>query len=211
MSSPVARMLNRLLIVAILGLVAFLVLTIPTRSPPAEQAQAPASPSTPAHVAGPSAPPAQVAPPSGPLLIPVAGVTRAGLVDTFADARGTDRSHNAIDIMASRGTPIVAAADGNVEKLYFSEGGGGISIYIRSPDRRWTYYYAHLDRYAPGLTEGQQVQRGAVIGFVGSTGSASPEGPHLHFAVNFMAPGERWWQGMPVNPYPLLAGPGERR
>ena len=206
-------MLNRALLVAIVALVVFLLLTIPTRSPPGEEAQEQAqaaAPAVPLASPGQAGPLPQAAPYSGPLLIPVAGVTRAGLVDTFADARGTERRHNAIDIMAPRGTPILAAAAGQVEKLYFSEGGGGISVYVRSPDRQWIYYYAHLDRYAPGLAEGQQVQPGALIGFVGSTGSASPEAPHLHFAVNYMRAGERWWDGIPINPYPLLAGPGDR-
>ena len=131
------------------------------------------------------------------------------LIDTFTAARGNGRLHDAIDIMAPRGTPVLAAASGQIEKLYFSEGGGGISLYIRSPDRGWMHYYAHLDRYAPGLAEGQQVSRGALIGFVGSTGNA--DAPHLHFAVNAMAPGERWWEGSPVNPWPLLTGSGHRR
>lgn len=199
------RLVNLGLLVAILGMIAWLVVTIPTRSPPAEQAPA-AAPIAPATQIEPAQAPA----PSGALLIPVAGVTPTQLIDTFTTDRANGRVHNAIDIMAPRGTPILAAASGQVEKLHFSEGGGGISLYIRSPDRRWMHYYAHLDRYAPGLAEGQQVQRGALLGFVGSTGNASPEGPHLHFAVNSMAADDRWWQGTPVNPYPLLTGAGER-
>ncbi len=148
--------------------------------------------------------------PSG-LAIPVAGVRADQLMDTYTQARGGGRPHDAIDIMAAAGTPVVAATDGTVEKLFLSEGGGGISAYVRSPDRRWTYYYAHLQAYAPGLREGQQVRRGDPIGTVGSTGNANPEGPHLHFAVHEMAPGERWWQGRAVNPYPLLAGRGADR
>ncbi len=144
--------------------------------------------------------------PSG-LAIPVAGKTSGDLVDTYTASRsGGARVHNAIDIMADRGTPVIAAAPGTVEKLYFSEGGGGISAYVRSDDSQWIYYYAHLDAYAPGLAEGQRVARGAPIGTVGSTGNASPEGPHLHFAVHQMAPGEQWHEGTPVNPYPLLTG-----
>ncbi|MGE3397441.1 MAG: M23 family metallopeptidase, partial [Sphingomonas sp.] len=120
--------------------------------------------------------------PSG-LAIPVAGVRPERLADTFSAARaGGRRVHNALDIMAPRGTPVVAAADGIVERLHFSQGGGGITIYVRSPDRAWTYYYAHLDAYAPGLREGQQVRRGEPIGLVGSTGNAAAAGPHLHFA-----------------------------
>lgn len=156
------------------------------------------------------APPVEVAQqvvvgPAG-LAIPVVGVKASDLVDTFDAARGAGRRHDAIDIMAPEGTPVIAAADGTIEKLFFSKGGGGITIYERSTDPRWMYYYAHLQGYAPGLAEGQQVKRGQVIARVDHTGDASPSGPHLHFAINSMAPGERWWQGTPINPYPLLAG-----
>ncbi len=93
------------------------------------------------------------------LAVPVQGVKPAQLVDTYTQARaGGARTHDAIDIMASEGTPVMAAADGTVEKLFFSDGGGGITVYVRSPDTRWTYYYAHLQSYAPGLAEGQRVQ-----------------------------------------------------
>jgi peptidoglycan LD-endopeptidase LytH len=141
------------------------------------------------------------------LAIPVVGVRRAQLSDTFTQARaGGARVHDAIDIMAPRGRPVVAAAPGTVEKLFFSQGGGGITAYVRSPDKRWTYYYAHLDAYAKGLREGKRIKRGEVIGTVGSTGNADPDGPHLHFAIHRMEPGERWYQGSAINPYPLLAG-----
>lgn len=141
------------------------------------------------------------------LAIPVQGVTPSELVDTYTQARaGGVRTHDAIDIMAAEGTPVMAAADGRVEKLFYSDGGGGITVYVRSPDGRWDYYYAHLQGYAPGLHEGQQVRRGQLLGRVGHTGNASAAGPHLHFAINRMQPGERWWQGSPINPYPLLAG-----
>ena len=144
--------------------------------------------------------------PSG-LAVPVQGVTPQQLSDTFTQARaGGARTHDAIDIMAPEGTPVVAVADGTVEKLFTSQGGGGITVYIRSPDMRWSYYYAHLKGYAPGLAEGQKVRRGQVIGYVGATGNASAAGPHLHFAINRMEQGERWWQGRAINPYPLLAG-----
>jgi murein DD-endopeptidase MepM/ murein hydrolase activator NlpD len=136
----------------------------------------------------------------------VIGVKPDQLTDTFDQARGEGRRHDAIDIMAAEGTPVIAAADGTIEKLFFSRGGGGITIYERSPDQKWMYYYAHLSAYAPGLADGQQVKRGQVIARVGHTGDASAEGPHLHLAINAMAAGERWWQGTPINPYPLLAG-----
>jgi murein DD-endopeptidase MepM/ murein hydrolase activator NlpD len=148
--------------------------------------------------------PVQVAP-SG-LAIPVAGVTKEALADTFTQARSGGRVHDAIDIMAPSGTLVVAAAPGTVEKLFFSHGGGGITAYVRSPDRHWLYYYAHLQSYAPGLHEGEVVKRGDPIGRVGFTGNASPDGPHLHFAINRMEPDEKWWKGSPINPYPLLAG-----
>jgi murein DD-endopeptidase MepM/ murein hydrolase activator NlpD len=154
--------------------------------------------------------PQPVVAPSG-LAIPVAGIRPEQLGDTFTQARAGGRPHDAIDIMAPRGTPVIAAAEGTVEKLFFSNGGGGITAYVRSPDRAWSYYYAHLDRYAPGLAEGQQVRRGDPIGFVGSTGNASPDGPHLHFAISRMGPGDGFWQGTPINPYPLLAGRGPHR
>ena len=141
------------------------------------------------------------------LAIPVAGIKANQLTDTFTQARaGGARVHDAIDIMADEGTPVIAATDGTVEKLFFSDGGGGITAYVRSPDQRWSYYYAHLQAYAPGLAEGQQVKRGQVLGKVGHTGNANPAGPHLHFAINKMQPGEKWHQGTPINPYPLLAG-----
>ena len=149
--------------------------------------------------------------PSG-LAVPVAGIAVEDLVDTYQQSRAAGaRVHNAIDIMAPEGTPVVAAAGGVVEKLYFSSGGGGITVYVRSPDQQWIYYYAHLQEYAPGLQEGQKVEQGDRLGSVGSTGNANPAGPHLHFAVHQMAPNEPWYEGTPVNPYPLLAGQGRDR
>ncbi|MFL6731327.1 MAG: M23 family metallopeptidase [Sphingomicrobium sp.] len=141
--------------------------------------------------------------PSG-LAVPVVGIKPDQLVDTYDAARGAGRRHDAIDIMAAEGTPVIASADGTIEKL-FNSVRGGMTIYERSADQKWIYYYAHLSAYAPGLAEGQSVKRGQVIARVGHTGDASPSGPHLHFAINSMAPGERWWNGTPINPYPLLA------
>jgi murein DD-endopeptidase MepM/ murein hydrolase activator NlpD len=144
--------------------------------------------------------------PSG-LAIPVTGIQARDLLDTYTQSRGGgSRRHDAIDIMADHGTPVVAAAPGRLEKLYYSKGGGGITAYVRSDDGRWLYYYAHLQDYAPGLKEGQVIKRGDPIGRVGVTGNSNPDGPHLHFAVYRMKPGEKWYDGTPVNPYPLLAG-----
>jgi murein DD-endopeptidase MepM/ murein hydrolase activator NlpD len=141
------------------------------------------------------------------LAVPVVGIKPAELVDTFTQARaGGARVHDAIDIMAPVGRPVISSAPGTVEKLYFSEGGGGTSVYVRSEDGQWSYYYAHLSAYAPGLREGQHVRRGTPLGYVGFSGNANPAGPHLHMAINRMGPGEKWWQGTPINPYPLLAG-----
>ncbi|HEX8446647.1 MAG TPA: M23 family metallopeptidase [Sphingomonas sp.] len=136
--------------------------------------------------------------------VPVAGVAPATLADTFGDARA-GHVHGAIDIPAARGTPVIAAAAGTVEKI-FESGAGGHTVYVRSPDQRWIGYYAHLDSYAPGLAEGRAVARGAVIGTVGFSGNADPGGPHLHFEVKAMAPDEPWYRGRAVNPYPMLTG-----
>jgi murein DD-endopeptidase MepM/ murein hydrolase activator NlpD len=166
---------------------------------------------------GPATPPAEPQRPAlvvGPagLALPVAGISADELQDTYTQSRaGGARVHNAIDIMAPRGTPVIAAAPGTVEKLYFSRGGGGISAYVRSQDRQWIYYYAHLDAYAPGLREGQEVRQGDPIGTVGTSGNANPAGPHLHFAIHRMGPDDDWHEGTAVNPYPLLAGRASAR
>jgi murein DD-endopeptidase MepM/ murein hydrolase activator NlpD len=146
------------------------------------------------------------------LAIPVAGVNAKDLIDTYKQARaGGARVHDAIDIMAPHGTPVVSAAPGKVEKMFFSQGGGGVTAYVRSPDSRYIFYYAHLQDYAPGLREGQTIAQGDPIGTVGSTGNANPGGPHLHFAIHRMRPGEPWHSGQAVNPYPLLVGNPTRR
>lgn len=143
------------------------------------------------------------------LLVPVQGIPRDKIVDTWGQSRaGGARTHQASDIMAPGGTPVIAAAPGTVEKLFYSEGGGGITLYVRSPDRQWSYYYAHLARYAPGIVEGMQVRTGDLLGFVGDTGNAGTGNFHLHFAMSHMQPADGWWKGQPVNPYPLLAGHG---
>lgn len=137
------------------------------------------------------------------LLIPVQGKTARDLMDTFTDARSQGRSHDAIDIMADAGTPVLAVADGHVEKLFDSER-GGLTVYQFEPRGQYAYYYAHLQRYAPGLAEKQAIRRGQVIGYVGSTGNASPDAPHLHFAIFQLGPERRWWEGTAINPYPVL-------
>ena len=119
------------------------------------------------------------------------------------------RPHEAIDILAPRGTPVLAAANGRVVKLFTSQQ-GGLTVYQFDPTVTWAYYYAHLDRYAPGLAEGMTLSRGDRVGDVGSTGNASPEAPHLHFAIFRLGPEKQWWKGQPVNPYPLLLRGEER-
>jgi murein DD-endopeptidase MepM/ murein hydrolase activator NlpD len=138
------------------------------------------------------------------LLVPVEGVDDDDLDDHFDDPRGDGRYHFAIDILAPRGTPVVGVEDGRIVKLYLSNSGGGIAIYQFDPSQTFGYYYAHLDRYAAGLEEGDLVRKGEVIGYVGTTGNAAPGTPHLHFAITLLTPEKRWWEGIPLNPYPAL-------
>lgn len=148
---------------------------------------------------------------SAGLRVPVAGVSRAALRDSWGEAReGGARGHHGTDIMAREGTPVIAAADGWIEKL-FESGRGGTTLYQRSADRHWTYYYAHLAGYAPGMREGMRVRAGQVLGYVGDTGDAGAGNYHLHFGLTRMHGGDRWWQGDNVNPYPLLARQPARR
>lgn len=142
---------------------------------------------------------------SAALLIPVAGVRPEQLRDTFQEARSQGRSHDAIDIPAARGTPVLAAADGRIIKFFNSER-GGITIYQLSTDEKLVYYYAHLERYADGLAEGHFARRGEVIAYVGDTGNAGPGNYHLHFSVATISDPKRYWTGTNINPYPLLIG-----
>lgn len=139
------------------------------------------------------------------LLIPVGGVNAGDLVDTFTDARSQGRVHDAIDIMAARGTPVVAANDGHVVKLFTSVR-GGLTVYEFDPQDQVIYYYAHLDSYAPGLAEGQVLRRGDPIGLVGSTGNASADAPHLHFEIEILGPEKQWWHATSINPYGRFDG-----
>jgi peptidoglycan LD-endopeptidase LytH len=139
------------------------------------------------------------------LVIPVAGVQPGQLQDTFTDSRSEGRTHDAIDIMAPAETPVLAATDGQIQKLFQSER-GGTTIYQLSADRKLIFYYAHLARYADGLTEGKQVRRGEVIAYVGDTGNAGPGNYHLHFSIAMVADPKRYWEGTNINPYPLLRG-----
>jgi murein DD-endopeptidase MepM/ murein hydrolase activator NlpD len=137
------------------------------------------------------------------LEMPVDGVDDDHLRDTFADARGK-RAHEAIDIMAPRHTPVHAVEDGVIAKVFDSKGGGGLSLYQFDPTNTYCYYYAHLDRYADGMRDGVRVRRGQIIGYVGSTGNASPNAPHLHFGIFRLTSDRVWWKGEPINPYAVL-------
>ncbi|HEX5869795.1 MAG TPA: M23 family metallopeptidase [Longimicrobium sp.] len=143
--------------------------------------------------------------PGASLLIPVRGIRPDQLRDSYADARSGGRVHNAIDIMAPGGTPVLAAADGTIHRLR-TGGLGGVTIYQIGTDGRTMYYYAHLQRYAAGIRDGTPVRRGQVIAYVGDTGNAGPGNYHLHFSVGRLPDPQRYWDSENVNPYPLLAG-----
>lgn len=137
------------------------------------------------------------------LIIPVAGVRPDQLVDTFDDARSEGRVHDAIDIMAAAETPVLAAADGRILKLFNSDR-GGTTIYQLNTNGDLVFYYAHLSRYADGLTEGNVVNQGQTIAYVGDTGNAGPGNYHLHFSIAAVSDPKRYWEGTNINPYPLL-------
>lgn len=143
----------------------------------------------------------------GRLLLPVDGIDPSSLTPSFDDPRGSGRRHEAIDILAPRGTEVRAALDGRIVKL-FTSAAGGLTIYQFDPSEQYCFYYAHLDAYVPDLTEGQTVMRGQTIGYVGSTGNAPPGTPHLHFAIFELGPEKRWWHGTPLDPFRVLRGPG---
>jgi peptidoglycan LD-endopeptidase LytH len=137
------------------------------------------------------------------LLVPVAGVTANQLRDSFGDSRSEGRQHQALDIMAPKDAPVLATADGTVMKL-FQSAKGGITLYQSDKSGLYVYYYAHLSRYADGITEGKQVRRGEVIAYVGDTGNAGPGNYHLHFSISKPTAPGKWSSGTPINPYPLL-------
>jgi murein DD-endopeptidase MepM/ murein hydrolase activator NlpD len=141
---------------------------------------------------------------AGAMVIPVAGVAKAKLRDDF-DNIHSGHPHHAIDILAPRGTPVLAAVDGTIRKLSES-GAGGITIYEFDLANERSYYYAHLDSYADDVVEGMRVRQGDVIGYVGTTGNAPANTPHLHFAIMVLPPTKEWWKGTAIDPYPILGG-----
>ncbi len=188
---------------------------------PAPAAAPPALPAAPPMAGTPSASPEMFPPPAPTpapqpvaedpdlsrrnLVLPVQGVTPESLRDTFNDARSGGRIHEALDILAPRNTPVLAVEDGRVAKLFTSKQ-GGLTIYQFDPAQTYAYYYAHLESYAEGLEEGDLLRRGQVIGFVGTSGNAPPDTPHLHFAIFRLTPEKRWWEGAPVDPFAILGG-----
>jgi murein DD-endopeptidase MepM/ murein hydrolase activator NlpD len=140
------------------------------------------------------------------LTVPVRGLKAEDLMSSFHDARGSSRRHEAIDILSPRGTDVVAVEDGKVAKLFTSDA-GGLTVYQMDPSETFVYYYAHLDSYAPGLTEGTMLRRGDVVGSVGTTGNAPKDTPHLHFAIAKLDPDKRWWGGTALDPYLVWRDP----
>jgi peptidoglycan LD-endopeptidase LytH len=182
------------------------VLTWSKSSPPQDSSgsvlSTPTPPTHPTPYASPALPIPEGAAPNK-LIIPVAGVRPDQLHDTFTESRSEGRVHDAIDIAAPLGTPVLAAADGTIVKLFHSEK-GGTTIYQLSTDNKVIYYYAHLDRYAEGLTEGHFAKQGETIAYVGDSGNAGAGNYHLHFSIALVSDPKGYWEGVNINPYPLL-------
>ena len=143
------------------------------------------------------------------LMVPVDGITPDRVPDTFLAARSGNRLHRAVDILARRGTAVLSTDDGKVLRLS-SNALGGTTVYALDPTGRFVYYYAHLERYRDGLMEGQPLRRGDVIGYVGTSGNAPPEVPHLHFQVMRWRDDGRWWDGIALDPRPFFSQPGQQ-
>jgi murein DD-endopeptidase MepM/ murein hydrolase activator NlpD len=137
------------------------------------------------------------------MIVPVRGYTAAMIHDTYDELRGGTRKHEALDILAARGTPVLSATSGRILKLFDSKA-GGLMVYAADSSERFILMYGHLDAYQPGLVEGQRIAQGQQLGVVGTTGNAAPNVPHLHFAIAKSSDVRIWWKGAPVNPYPLL-------
>jgi peptidoglycan LD-endopeptidase LytH len=205
-----ATKLRILLVVVFLVILALVSIAIRSRTTPTLPALN-LPPNEPVAVGTPLPPPPPVSPtPStsnfvgtADLIIPVAGVRPDQLIDTFDAARSEGRVHDAIDIPAAAETPVLAAADGKIQKLFQSER-GGTTIYQLSADQKMIFYYAHLSHYADGLAEGDLVHQGQVIAYVGDTGNAGTGNYHLHFSIATVTDPKRYWEGTNINPYPLL-------
>jgi murein DD-endopeptidase MepM/ murein hydrolase activator NlpD len=192
------RLAGLVLALSVLAVVTFLAARDLARAPPTTvAARTVAASLLPVSNAAASLPPTD-----RKLLFPLNGYDRALLRDNFDEGRGK-RRHEALDIMAPRGTPVVAVDDGRVAKL-FNSAAGGLTVYQFDSTEKYAYYYAHLDRYASGLAEGAMLKRGDLLGYVGSTGNAPASAPHLHFTVFELGPDRKWWKGKAVNPYAWL-------
>ena len=193
-----------ILALATLAVVSFIAARDLARAPPTLVAASLLTQPTTTQEAPPVASVAPVEPAPRPprLLFPLRGQHAAALRDNFDEGRGK-RRHHALDIMAPRGTEVVAVDDGRVAKIYRSAA-GGLAVYQFDAEERYVYYYAHLDGYAPGLTEGMPLKRGDLLGYVGSTGNAPEHAPHLHFAAYELGHERKWWKGKAVNPYAWL-------
>lgn len=176
-------------------------------TPIIEPQQRPSTPPSPVATTGSSTPVLKPAPPEDlakrDFEIPVEGVKPDQLVRSFEDSRSGSRSHEAIDILAPRNTPVKAVEDGTIARLFESKA-GGTTIYQFDPTGQYCYYYAHLERYAAGLEEGDKVRKGQVIGYVGTSGNAPKNTPHLHFAIFKLTAAKHWWEGTPIDPYDIL-------
>ena len=142
-------------------------------------------------------------------MVPVEGVAPSRVADSYNAKRGT-RVHRAVDILAPRGTPVLAADGGRVLRLR-TNAAGGITVYAIDSREQVIYYYAHLDRYRSGLAEGMKLAQGDVVGYVGTTGNAPPDTPHLHFQVLRLRADGKWWNGEPIDPRPYFARTGRQR
>jgi peptidoglycan LD-endopeptidase LytH len=187
-------------------------LPVPVRTEPRPETEtrpAPSTPGTPSSSTSPSEPlPPEAALAAKGLIIPVEGVDPSRVRDSYTAARG-GRTHDAVDIMAPKGTPVIAADAGTILRLRQNDA-GGITIYQLDPDERFIYYYAHLDRYETGLVEGKTIRQGDVLGFVGTTGNAPKDTPHLHFQVMIYRGRGQYWGGEPINPHPYMTKAGRR-
>lgn len=176
-------------------------LATPTPTPTPVETHVPAAEADPFPAATPASPPSFVGQLN--LIIPVEGIRSEQLLDTFADSRSEGRTHDAIDIIAPAETPVLAATDGKILKLFQSDR-GGTTIYQLAANQELVFFYAHLSRYADGLAEGDTVRQGQVIAYVGDTGNAGVGNYHLHFSIAVVSDPKRYWEGTNINPYPLL-------
>lgn len=204
MRPAILRVLICVVWIFIIGLVWLAITNRPLPKQPVETRITPAAPAAPAAAAVETPQIKENYVGQLELIIPVAGVRPDQLQDTFDDARSEGRVHDAIDIMAAAGTPVLAAVDGKILKLFQSDR-GGTTIYQLSADEKTVYYYAHLQSYANGLSEGNVVRQGDVIAYVGDTGNAGAGNYHLHFSISAVSDPKRYWEGTNINPYPLLS------